>query len=117
MAAFRAPDPGGMSARVSITRLRKDGVDIAGHTLYATDTLADSRSAQWVDTYGADAAMDDEARHRLSAQVTLRYLSGVEPYCKVQRKGDDNEWDVVSAIDPTGKKQWLQMVVERVVQR
>lgn len=117
MASFRAPDPGSMNARVTVTRLRKNGVDIGGHTLYATDVLAEERYAQWIDVYGSDAAIDDEARHRMNAQVTMRYVTGVEPYCKVMRGGDNNEWDVVSAIDPTGKKQWLQMTLERVVQR
>lgn len=117
MAYFRAPDPGQMRARVTITRSNKTGVDIGGNVIYEDVVLGENRAAYWQDVLGADTASGQEDRHVLSAQVICRYIPGVEPYCRVMRAGDDNAWDVIGAIDPTGVKQWLLMTVERVVQR
>lgn len=115
MEAFRAPDPGQMRARVTILRPRVRGVDEDGLPMIEQEALCASRAARWLDAEGTVTAAGQERRHVLRAEVCLRHLPGVTPFLTAVREGDPERWEIVAALDPTGRREWLALTVERVV--
>jgi hypothetical protein len=115
MPAFRAPDPGALRARVTILRPDTQGVDENGLPVIAQTALSTARAARWRDVAGGDTASGEEPRHVLRAEACLRWIPGATPGCQAVRAGDPEPWEVVTALDPTGRREWLTLTLERVV--
>ena len=113
--AFTAPDPGEMRWRVTIYTPTVDGIDERGKPKITDEPLCKDRYARWTEYAGKDISVGEELRHARTAEIVMRWISGVVPLCKIAHRGDAEPWQVVSVIDPTGRQQWLRVIAEKVV--
>ena len=121
MAAFRAPDPGQLRSRITITRTVTRALDVDGYPMTGTETLCDGHAACVEAGLGFDTAMRDEARHVQQRTVTMRYVAGVDERCRAFLHGEGDParaadwWRVIGLYDPDGRRGWLCLTLERVV--
>lgn len=117
MAAFYAPDPGELREKVTLLLPQVDGVDENGNPMIAPRPLCSGWRARWLEGPGSDVSSGEEERHLRTAEIVMRYASGVVSMCSVLREGDALPWQVVSAVDPTGRREWLVIAAEQAVLR
>lgn len=117
MATFRAPDPGQLRARVTITKPTVDGIGEDGKPKIDDVILCKDRYASWTETLGGDVIAGDEDRHMRTVEIVMRWLPDVTALCNIVRVGDAEPWQIRSVIDPTDRREWLQIAAEKVVLR
>lgn len=119
--AFSAPDPGQMRWRITIEKDACGALDADGYPKSSVQTLCEGRAAKVEAGYGFDTAGRDEARHVQQRTVTLRYLAAVDETCRVYLHGDGDRarkqawWQITGLYDPTLRRAWLVMTMERTV--
>lgn len=102
---------GAMRERVVI-QSRSTTLDSSGEQLN-TWTLFSTRRAEVVRTYGREIFASAARQARVPTLFRLRKLEGVLPGMRLLCRG--KLYDIISAIDPTGRDEELLITTEEIV--